>query len=211
MTALLLALLTASPAPSVVQRLLSPRHGIPPSMHAEYAALCLDAASVDELVGWTSPEHFLPSKGTLTNSRASVAFEVLETWCGIKGQDLTLKGLRTIRQTRDAAWVSFNAGIAKAQKDLKAREQTREHHGHWERLVEVEKASLIRFGAAKNPELVADLLPRVQKDVPLQLAMVTYFTAVARGDSDVATELETLRQNTNSKELQQAIDTWFLP
>ena len=206
MHALLLTILAMTLTPAAaLDRLLAAPHGLNPALVAQAEAACAHSSGFQLVDRWA--DFALLGKSPLEEFKARNAFVMLTTVCGPKGVDLAVKKLRDARKARDTAWAQSLARVdpKKPRPDTKATELFR----FVERLVTIERQGMQMFGAAHNDALVQDLLPRVQSDTFLQLAMIASFSQVAAGDPAVKQELTKLKKNTKSAELIAAIDAWF--
>ncbi|MFZ5443371.1 MAG: hypothetical protein ACOZQL_25410 [Myxococcota bacterium] len=208
MHTLLMTLLAVTLPPSEeVERILASPHGIDATLAARAKADCLDPDGWKMVDGWADPDLLHPSKSPLEIYKATNAFVVLTRMCGPKGMDAAVVKLQAVRKARDTSWASLQALVD--PKNPKPNPAAKDLLGFVEQLYTIERQGLQMFGAAGSNALVKDLLPRVQTDTPLQLAMVTYFSATAPGDPAVKQELTALRAKTKSKELVAAIDAWL--
>lgn len=208
LSSLVLSLLTLTTPPEVeLERLMLAPHGLTPAFAARARIDCADPAGLQMVITWADPARVPNVKRPLEKHKILNALGMLFSVCGTKGHDLAVARLRDTRAQRDKAWSKLSAMLnPKATKpDPLATALFQE--ADW--LATMERLLLWGAAASKDDALVPDLLPRVQTDEPMQLEMIAYFAAVARGRADVKTELLKLRSNTKSKPLIDAIDAWL--
>lgn len=200
MTLFTLLLLSATPAEQA-ERALAALHGNDP---AAMLSLCSQSSALQTIEHWADPSRLVAPSPAIDRYKAANAFLLLGGACGPAGRSTALIRLRDVRSARDLEWLALQ-NFTPGKPDPKAREVLDKVEAY----AAVEQQAMLAFAKRKDASLVDDLLPRLTKDVSMQVPSVEYFIATAPRDQKVTSALVALRKTTNSQLLVDHIDAYL--
>lgn len=197
---LLLAVGAPNPADELTE-LLSAIHGITTNsnttVQARATSVCANSTMyLPMLSAWLDPQFFTKSKDPLMRLRTSNAVQLAVYFCGKPGRDMVATRLKEVRTLRDTQLASMKLLFAKGVKSQTQITHLQALKRSIDQLMLAERTGLLLFTVVKDPRLVGDLVPRINKDTELSLQMVQYFIAAAPGDKHVRAELNALNKST---------------